>query len=78
MEAVDKALYILDTTRRVGCITTSILSTTPGWNRVSAHRFLSHLSQRGWLERLTEAAMGKQAKYVLGRKALEMGGDLRI
>lgn len=78
MQAVDKALSILETTRRAGFLTSTILAMTPGWNRVTAHRFLDHLAKAGWLERLTDATMGKQSKYVLGRKALDLGGDLRI
>ena len=78
MQAVDKALAILETTRRAGFLTTTILAMTPGWNRVSAHRFLDHLAKSQWLERITDPQMGKQSKYVLGQKALSMGGEFRI
>jgi DNA-binding IclR family transcriptional regulator len=78
VQAVDKALGILETVRRAGFLTTTVLAMTPGWNRITAHRFLDHLAKGQWLERVTDPQMGKQSKYVLGRKALDMGGDLRI
>jgi DNA-binding IclR family transcriptional regulator len=75
IEGVRRTLFVLELTRRLGQITVSVLATQPDWNKASACRYLRDICDAGWLERVS--AEGRP-KYVLGRKALAFGVDLRF
>lgn len=75
MKPVERALWLIEETRRLGRMQGNILDKYPGWDRVSAHRYLTKLAELGWLERISPTG---QPCYVLGRKALALSIDLRI
>ncbi len=60
LKALRDGLWIIDTTRRSGFITTSMVATAPGWDRVRAWRYIQALAEIGWLER------GERRRYYLG------------
>jgi DNA-binding IclR family transcriptional regulator len=70
IKPLEEGLYVVEKTRVVGRMTTVILATVPGWNRVKAWRYLETLARCGWLERI---GRGRRSEYVLGRKVLQMG-----
>jgi len=74
MQAVEKALSVLEWTRERGCISVGLLSHVAGWNASQASRYLAFLSAGGWLERVN--GKGHHPKYVLGPKVLQLSPDL--
>jgi DNA-binding IclR family transcriptional regulator len=77
VDAADKVLFVLKFVRERGCVTGPMLTGQPGWNRAQTCRYLKHLSERGWLERVNDSG---HPRYVLGREALALGfpGEVRI
>jgi DNA-binding IclR family transcriptional regulator len=75
MQAVEKALYVIEKTRELGRMDGVILAKVPGWDRIQAHRYLTCLSRLGWLERVNTSG---RPTYVLGRKVMNLALDLRL
>jgi DNA-binding IclR family transcriptional regulator len=75
MQAVEKALYVIEKTRELGRMDGVILAKVPGWDRIQAHRYLTFLARVGWLERVNTSG---RPCYVLGRKVLNLAVDLSI
>jgi DNA-binding IclR family transcriptional regulator len=78
MQAVEKALFVIEKTREFGRMEGRILAKLPGWDRVSACRYLKTLSRLGWLDRVNDRGL---PVYVLGRRVLGLFGpisDMRI
>lgn len=75
MQAVAKALYVVERTREIGRMTVASLAETPGWDKASASRYLAFLSKAGWLERVNEKGY---PIYVLGRKLLSLPPELHF
>ena len=74
MKSVELAFFVIEKTRTLGRMDGVFLSRCPGWDRVKAHRYLSKLTQLGWLERVNEKG---RPIYVLGGKVLNFAMDLR-
>lgn len=75
IDGVRKTLYILEAARRHSIITVAQLSQQDGWNKASASRYLQDMSDAGWLEKVSSYG---RPRYVLGRKAMEFGVDLKF
>lgn len=75
MDALRKGLWVVEQVSRAGQMTAARLALAQGWDRVQAHRYLTVLSELGWLECIT--CRGKK-KYVLGPKVLALNPDLRL
>ncbi len=76
MQELDNAFFVLEKTRDLGRMQGSILAKFQGWDRVKAHRYLTKLSQLGWLERVSDR--GRVPVYVLGTKFLKFIPDLKL
>jgi DNA-binding IclR family transcriptional regulator len=74
MQAVERALFAVEKTHKMGRMTVALLSRAPGWDKASASRYLSFLSRVGWLEKVNASG---HPVYVLGRKVLDLAPDLR-
>lgn len=75
IEGVTKTLQILEVVREHSIVTVAGVSKLQGWNKASASRYLKAMAEAGWLENVRLG--GEHPRYVLGRKALEFGVDLR-
>jgi DNA-binding IclR family transcriptional regulator len=75
MDALRKGLWVISQVSRAGQMTAARLALAPGWDRVQAHRYLTLLTEEGWLDCIT--SRGKK-KYVLGPKVLALNPDLRL
>jgi len=74
-ESLDRGLYVVETVGRVGRLSVKALSLSPGWTPSSASRYLAHLAEAGWLERVSR---GGYPEYILGPKVLELGGTFEL
>lgn len=75
MRPVERALWLIEETRRIGRMQGNILDKYPDWDRVLAHRYLTKLAQLGWLEKVNAKGI---PVYVLGRKVLTLSVDLKL
>lgn len=75
MQAVGRALFVIEKTRSVGRMTVSMLAKYPGWDKATASRYLAFLAQAGWLQRLSPEGF---PTYILGRKVMELAPDFRL
>ncbi len=75
MQAVEKALFVVEKTHAIGRMDGQVLAKMPGWDRVQACRYLNFLARAGWLEKVSSTG---RPIYVLGPKVLALAPDLRI
>jgi DNA-binding IclR family transcriptional regulator len=68
-DSLDKGLYVIEETHKLGRMTVKVLGMRQGWDRSQASRYLRHLSDAGWLERFMSDG---QPVYVLGKRLLRM------
>ncbi len=75
MQAVGRALFVIDKTRQVGRMTVALLGDAPGWDKSSASRYLKYLADQGWLENVRDNGA---PVYVLGPKVLNLVPDMSL
>ncbi len=68
---LEEGLWVIERTRQLGYITTAVLAKADRWNRVKAWRYLTVLTNSGWLEK-------QGRRYFLGPRIRSFALDMRM
>lgn len=72
LDSLCKGLEVLELAGRMGTVRCTTLAKAKGWTRAQASRYLSALSEQGWLKNVgTET----RPVFILGHKAVKLSPE---